>query len=56
MEGYTVTEVPISHHPRSAGESHYGIWNRLLAGLTDLWAVRWMKKRMIRYEITERVN
>ena len=56
MEGFTVTEVPISHHPRAAGQTHYGVWNRLFKSFGDLLAVRWMKKRAIRYQITERVN
>jgi glycosyltransferase involved in cell wall biosynthesis len=56
MEGFTVTEVPISHHPRVAGKTHYGISNRLGASFYDLLAVRWMKKRMFRYQIAESVN
>ena len=56
MEGYTVTEIPVSHHPRQAGATHYGIWNRLFKSFADLLAVRWMKKRMIRYRIAEKVN
>ena len=56
IEGYTVTEISIRHNPRTAGEAHYGVWNRLFASFYDLLAVRWMKKRMFRYEISERVN
>jgi dolichol-phosphate mannosyltransferase len=56
MEGYTVTEIPISHHPRVAGQTHYGISNRLLASSYDLLAVRWMKRRMFRYQIAEKIN
>lgn len=56
MEGYTVTEVAISTHPRRAGQTHYGVWNRLFASFHDLLAVRWMKKRMVRYEVAERLN
>jgi dolichol-phosphate mannosyltransferase len=56
MEGYSVTEIPIRHHPRHAGRTHYGVWNRMLPGLYDLMAVRWMKKRMFRYKIAEGVN
>jgi len=56
MEGFTVTEIPISHHPRGAGRTHYGISNRLFASFYDLLAVRWMKRRMFRYQITETVN
>jgi dolichol-phosphate mannosyltransferase len=56
IEGFTVTEIPIRHNPRRAGQAHYGVWNRLFASFYDLLAVRWMKKRMFRYEISERVN
>lgn len=56
IEGFTVTEIPIRHNPRHAGQAHYGVWNRLFASFYDLLAVRWMKKRMFRYEISERVN
>ncbi len=56
MEGFTVTEIPVTNHPRFAGQSHYGIWNRLFKSFADLLAIRWMKNRMIRYEITETLN
>jgi len=56
MEGYAVTEVPIRTRPRQAGQTHYGVWNRLFASFQDLLAVRWMKKRLLRYEIAERLN
>lgn len=56
LEGFSVTEISVNHHPRFAGQSHYGVWNRLFASFYDLLAVRWMKKRMIRYRVAERVN
>ncbi|HHT9129753.1 MAG TPA: glycosyltransferase family 2 protein [Candidatus Brocadiaceae bacterium] len=56
MEDFTVAEIPVTNHPRFAGQSHYGIWNRLFKSFADLLAIRWMKKRMIRYEITEMLN
>jgi glycosyltransferase involved in cell wall biosynthesis len=56
MEGFTVTEIPVRHNPRTAGESKYGVWNRLFASFYDLLAVRWMKKRMFKYRVAERVN
>jgi len=56
IEGFTVTEISVSNNPRFAGQSHYGVWNRLFASFYDLLAVRWMKKRMFRYEVAERVN
>ncbi len=56
MEGFTVTEIPVTNNPRLAGHSHYGVWNRLFATFYDLLAVRWMKKRMFRYQIAEKIN
>jgi len=56
IEGFTVTEIAVSHNPRFTGQTHYGVWNRLFASFYDLLAVRWMKKRMFRYQVAERVN
>jgi len=56
MEGFNVTEIPIGTNPRFAGKTNYGVWNRLFASFYDLLAVRWMKKRMVRYRIAERIN
>jgi len=56
IEGFTVTEIPVTNNPRFAGQSNYGVWNRLFASFYDLLAVRWMKKRMFRYQIAESVN
>ena len=53
MEGFRVTEVPVSHRPRRMGTSKYGNWGRLWASLADLWAVRWMARRRLSYEIEE---
>lgn len=56
IEGFTVTEVSIGHNPRASGQTHYGVWNRLFASFYDLLAVRWMKKRMFKYKIAEKIN
>jgi len=56
IEGHTVTEIEVSHHPRFAGQSNYGVWNRLFASFYDLLAVRWMKKRMIQFKVAEKIN
>jgi len=53
MEGYTVAEVPVRHRPRIHGASKYGMWNRAIPALKDLLAVRWMKQRLVKYEIEE---
>jgi hypothetical protein len=51
LEGFRVVEVDVKTNPRHAGESKYGIWNRVFKATVDLLAVRWMKKRHIRYDI-----
>ncbi|MFO1477495.1 MAG: glycosyltransferase family 2 protein [Verrucomicrobiota bacterium] len=52
--GVRVKEIPVNHHPRAAGKSNYGLWNRLGRGIYDLLGVRWYLKRQIkRIEITE---
>jgi glycosyltransferase involved in cell wall biosynthesis len=56
IEGHTVTEIEVSNNPRFAGQSNYGVWNRLFASFYDLLAVRWMKKRMFKYKVAERIN
>jgi glycosyltransferase involved in cell wall biosynthesis len=50
MRGARVTQVPVSHRPRLHGQTKYGTWGRMIKGLADVWAVRWMKKNLISYE------
>jgi len=47
LEGARLAELPVSHRPRRAGISKYGIGNRLFVGIADLLAVRWMIKRAL---------
>jgi glycosyltransferase involved in cell wall biosynthesis len=51
--GFRVAEIPVNHRPRLKGRSKYGVWNRLFRGLYDLFGVRWMQSRWLRYEIKE---
>jgi dolichol-phosphate mannosyltransferase len=53
MKGHRVCQVPVGHRPRVAGESKYGIGNRVFRAFSDLLAVRWMKSRHIRCRVTE---
>jgi len=43
--GFRVIELPVAHHPRMAGKSKYGVWNRLGRGIWDLAAIAWYRKR-----------
>jgi dolichol-phosphate mannosyltransferase len=56
MRGFRVLEVPVNHRPRRFGVSKYGIGNRALRAFVDLLVVRWMKDRLLRYEIAEDVG
>jgi len=53
MRGYRVIEVPVRHRPRRFGQSKYGVLNRVFVATADLLAVRWMKHRLLRYEVAE---
>jgi len=53
MRGYKVLETPVKHSPRFAGTAKYGLRNRAWRAFVDLMAVRWTKKRFIRYEADE---
>jgi len=43
--GGKVVSVDVRHRPRSSGQSHYGIGNRLWVGLADLLGVLWLGRR-----------
>lgn len=45
--GARTKEIPICHRARVAGESKYGLWNRLWRGIFDLFAIAWYQKRHI---------
>jgi dolichol-phosphate mannosyltransferase len=51
--GARVKQVPVTHHPRIAGRTKYGVWNRLGRGVRDLFMVRWFMQRQIRPQPVE---
>jgi dolichol-phosphate mannosyltransferase len=53
MQGYKVIETPVNHRARRFGVSKYGAMNRAFRGLADCLAVRWMSKRILRYDVSE---
>lgn len=54
IEGFKVSERPVNHRERIRGKSNYNFFNRSLNTIFDLFAVYWMKKRALKYEIEER--
>lgn len=53
LEDGKFKEIPVRHYPRIAGKSKYHLWNRLKGPFLDCFAYRWMKKRYIRYQVSE---
>ena len=53
LEGFRIGQTPVSHHPRRYGRSKYNARTRAWRALMDLWAVRWMQSRQLRYEVIE---
>lgn len=53
--GYRVAETTVRHRPRLKGTSKYGtgINNRLWVGLADLAGVYWLRRRALRFQISE---
>ncbi|MDD3806779.1 MAG: glycosyltransferase family 2 protein [Candidatus Marinimicrobia bacterium] len=43
MEGFRVTEIPVTHHPRTSGKSKYGT-SRMLKGFFDLITVLFLAR------------
>ena len=53
QDGGTVKQISVRHFPRTAGESKYHLWNRLVGPFKDCFAYRWMKKRYINYTVAD---
>lgn len=49
--GLTLTECPVTHHPRVHGVSKYGIHNRLWRGIYDLIGVGWLRRRYVTFRV-----
>lgn len=45
MQGGKCMEVPVHHHPRTAGKAKYNLANRLWGPFVDCFAFRWMRSR-----------
>jgi glycosyltransferase involved in cell wall biosynthesis len=53
LQNGKVTQIPVQHFPRIAGQAKFGLWNRLLGPLMDCFAYLWMKKKYINYTIAK---
>jgi dolichol-phosphate mannosyltransferase len=51
--GWRVASLPVNHRPRRRGRSHYGVMDRLGAGVVDLAGVLWLERRRLRSVVME---
>jgi len=47
LQGFKLHQISVKHFPREKGKTKYTLNNRLWVGIYDLFAVRWMIKRMV---------
>jgi glycosyltransferase involved in cell wall biosynthesis len=51
--GYKLVEIPVNHRPRKFGVSKYGLGNRAVRATIDMFGVRWLLSRQLRYRERE---
>ena len=49
--GYKLVEIPVNHRPRKFGVSKYGLGNRAVKATVDMFGVRWLLSRQLRYKV-----
>lgn len=49
--GYKLVEIPVNHRPRIHGESKYKFGSRVFKATADMFAVRWLLSRQLKYRI-----
>jgi dolichol-phosphate mannosyltransferase len=54
LQGFSLSEMPVNHRPRTKGRSKYSVNNRLWVGLFDLLGVCWLRSRAFHYKIGKR--
>jgi dolichol-phosphate mannosyltransferase len=51
--GYRLVEIPVNHRPRRFGQTKYGLGNRAVRATMDMFGVRWLLSRRLKYKIRE---
>jgi len=51
IEGFRVTQIPVNHRERVKGKTKYNLWNRSFNTVADMFAVRWMRQRQLKYKL-----
>lgn len=48
--GYRLVEIPVHHRARKFGQSKYGLGNRAVRATVDMFGVRWLLSRQLKYK------
>lgn len=51
IEGFSVVAVSVNHRQRKYGKTKYNLFNRSFNTIADMLAVRWMRKRHLKYQL-----
>jgi glycosyltransferase involved in cell wall biosynthesis len=51
--GYRLVEIPVNHRARKFGRSKYGLGNRAVRATVDMFGVRWLLSRQLKYKIRD---
>lgn len=49
-----ITELPVNHRSRFAGDSKYTNFNRAIRGIYDLFGMRWLMNRKVLFDLNEK--
>lgn len=49
--GHSLVEIPVNHRPRIHGESKYKFGSRVFKATADMFAVRWLLSRQLKYKV-----
>lgn len=49
--GYKLVEIPVNHRPRVHGESKYKFGSRVFKATRDMFGVRWLLTRQLKYRV-----
>ena len=49
--GYRLVEIPVNHRARKFGTSKYGLGNRAVRATVDMFGVRWLLSRQLKYKL-----